>query len=276
MRPFTDDMRALADSHLTRYTETSTGGRLDRTWIAADMSVDASGDFMTGVLGFAVVGQVRSFDEQTWSWTKGETTELHGAPSATTVPFAVDLREERRWVAFATSNNIRQVNFGRGLESVLNQAVTELGLWPTNWEFDLVLSRGTVRQWISEHPQVFRLVRKLSFNNPGINLDAERAAMRALGADRMREEYSAPRSGLLNTDADEFERKLEGVESGDAAIRVVSRQGSARVEFRSEDHADHATVDEFRDDLVRGMELVLDALRNYRPEGDNDLGEEVS
>jgi hypothetical protein len=63
---------------------------------------------MTGVLGFAVVDQIRSFDEETWSWTKGETVALRGAPSATTVPFAVDLRADRRWVAFATSNNIRQ------------------------------------------------------------------------------------------------------------------------------------------------------------------------
>lgn len=270
MRPFAEDMQALAESHRTRYTVENTAGRPDRTWIAADMSIDPSGDFMIGVLGFSIVDQVRAFDEDSWSWTKGETTALHGAPSATTVPFAVDLRNERRWVAFATSTNIRQINFGAGFQFVLNQAVSELGLWPTNWEFDLVLSRGTVRQWINDHPQVFRLVRTLRFSNPGIDLDAERAAMRALGAERLREEYSAPRSGLLETGGDEFERKLEGVETGDATLRVYAREGRTHVEFRSSDHADYTTVDEFGDDLVRGMELVLEALRRYRSDTAND------
>lgn len=51
-RPFAEDMKALAASRLTSATIRSTGGRADRTWIAAGMTTDPRGEFMTGVLGF--------------------------------------------------------------------------------------------------------------------------------------------------------------------------------------------------------------------------------
>src|SRR5690348_8075781 len=81
VRPFDEDMRALADSHLT----TATVG--DAVWTAADMTVDSHGNFMTGVLGFSERDQRRQFDRDTWSWVKGETEETEGASAATTVPF---------------------------------------------------------------------------------------------------------------------------------------------------------------------------------------------
>lgn len=49
-RAFADDMAALADSHLTMYTQESTAGRPVRRWIAGDMTVTPGGDFLTGVL----------------------------------------------------------------------------------------------------------------------------------------------------------------------------------------------------------------------------------
>lgn len=263
-RPFAQDMMVLAESRKTIAVTRSTGGRPDRTWIAADMTTDPRGEFMTGVLGFEVVDEVRTFDEGTWSWSKAEATPMMGAPSSTTVPFAIDLRESRRWVAFATSSSIRHQNFGTGLALVLNQAIRDLQLWPTDWEFDLVLSRGTVRQWIESHPNVYRIVRTLKFSNPGLDLDAERTAMRALGANRLTEEFAARRSEILRTDSAEFESKLEGIETGDARLQIWARGQSVDAEFRSDDAADFQFVDDFGNDLALGMEYVLAALRDYQ------------
>lgn len=62
MRPFKEDMLALAESRETRAVVR------DREWIAADMSLDASGTFMTGVLGFAEEEVLRDFEPEAFSW----------------------------------------------------------------------------------------------------------------------------------------------------------------------------------------------------------------
>src|SRR6266545_5352803 len=88
-----------------------------------------------------------------------------GASRRTTVPFAVDLREDRRWVAFAPSARIQPASFRRGFAAVLNTAVARLQLWPSEWEFDLVLQKRTVEEWIAEHDQVFYFRRKVKLTN---------------------------------------------------------------------------------------------------------------
>src|SRR6266508_3556064 len=93
-RPFAEDMRALAESRQTR-------AEIDeREWLAADLTVDVSGDFMTGILGYAEAELRRDFEDQAFSWIKGRTSMAEGASRRTTVPFAVDLREDRRWGSF--------------------------------------------------------------------------------------------------------------------------------------------------------------------------------
>ncbi|MEV5210219.1 hypothetical protein AB0K35_22365 [Micromonospora sp. NPDC053740] len=96
IRPFADDMRALADSRLTTFVVPATPERPARAWYAADMRLAMGDDFMTGVLGYSVVDQKRYFDPDSWSWIKGATEDSDAASQDTVVPFAVDLREHNR------------------------------------------------------------------------------------------------------------------------------------------------------------------------------------
>ncbi len=262
--PFSDDLKTLADSRMTRAVVKVRGGE-DREWIAADLSVDPYGGYLTGVLGYTVIDPRRVFDQDSWSWVKGEVTPSAGASPSTMVPFAVNLEAGGRWVAFATSRRIQYRVFQDGFSAVLNHAVRELNLWPTDWEFDLVTSRKTVQDWIQTNPKVVKLVRKLQFSNPGLDLDSAREHMRALNATAMREEFQAGRNGVLSTDTADFASKLEGVETGDASIELEARpaDGGPIVRFRSSTTSDTVLIDEFGSDLHRGMELVQRALFDY-------------
>ncbi|MFF1392150.1 hypothetical protein [Rhodococcus erythropolis] len=229
------------------------------------MSVDPHGTFLTGVLGYTVRDQFRSFDDSAWSWVKGETLNATGATATTVVPFAVDLSEHGRWVGFATSQSIRQQVFQDGFTAVLNEAVKRLDLWPTDWEFDLVVSRTTVRSWIAENPNVVRMVRKLQRSNPGRDLDADRQHMRALGASSMEETYKAAKGEVLDTASADFERKLIGLETGDASLGLWAQplDGKHEVSFRSDTKSDSSSIDEFGSNLTHGMELVQRVLAEY-------------
>ncbi|MDV6267093.1 hypothetical protein [Rhodococcus globerulus] len=257
-------MGALAESRFTRATtlDKKTG---PRDWIAADLTVDPHGTFLTGVLGYKVRDQFRSFDDSSWSWVKGETLNATGATATTVVPFAVDLSEHGRWVGFATSQSIRQQVFQDGFSAVLNEAVKQLDLWPTDWEFDLVVSRTTVRSWIQDNPNVVRMVRRLQRSNPGRDLDADRQHMRALGASSMEETYKAAKNETLDTSSPAFEEKLIGLETGDASLGLwaLPQNGGHEVSFKSDTKSDSAAIDEFGSNLTSGMELVQKALAEY-------------
>src|SRR5438132_3556679 len=96
LRPFRDDMATLVQSHQTQAEFRGA------TWIAADLRLDPSANFMMGILGFSDRETLVDFDPAAYSWLKGPTHEHEGASVRTMVPFAVDLREDHRWVAFGT------------------------------------------------------------------------------------------------------------------------------------------------------------------------------
>ena len=75
-----------------------------------------------GILGFAAVETFRDLDPTTFSWLKGPITQIVGASERTMVPFAVDLREHERWVAFGTSLRIQPQGFASGFEATINAA----------------------------------------------------------------------------------------------------------------------------------------------------------
>ena len=130
---------------------------------------------MVGVLGFATTGFIREFDEDNFSWLKGNTTFFEGAEPDTVVPFAIDLREEERWVGFATSQRIQHANFASGLKAVLNAAVAEVGLLPADWDVDMVSSKSELFDWIAGHAGSLRVFRRtIRFSNPGRDLDSAR------------------------------------------------------------------------------------------------------
>ena len=271
MRPFREEMQILAES---RQTEAEIRARL---WIAADMTLDASGDFLTGVLGFADAEDFRDLDRQSFSWIKGEVQRAHGASRSTMVPFAVDLRDDHRWVAFATSHRIRQNNFSQGLGIILTSAVKRLRLIPAEWEVDLVTSFTTVEEWLEEHPDVYELVRIVRFPNPRRDIDEDRKKMKALGASRKAESYSSGRDNRLELEGNPvFEHLSEGLDTGDVAIILKARgPAGSKPTFKSWESADEAHIEDFGDDYQLGMERILDVLRRYVEERGKGQGDET-
>lgn len=265
MREFSLDMAALAESHKTVHTIRSTGGKLGRTWVAADMSVTPDNNFMTGVLGYSEQQQQVTFDNESFSWMKGEVESSDSASEQTIVPFAIDLRAEQRWVAFATSQRLQPQSFCTGLQAVFNEAVVAIGLVPVDWEVDLVTSTSRIMEWLRQNPRVHKMRRTLKFSNPGKDLDSDRAEMRALSANRKTEEFKAPRGKTLNVDSETFESKLEGTETGNLHVILESRgsHGVRNVKFNSNDTVDDSLVEDFGTDLQRGIDIVLAALREY-------------
>lgn len=265
MREFSADMIALAESHKTVHTVRSTGGRPGRRWVAADMELTPGGEFLTGVLGYSEQQQQVTFDEESFSWMKGEVADADSASEQTIVPFAVDLRPDHRWIAFSTTNRLQPQSFRTGLESVLNEAVAAIGLIPVDWEVDLVTSTDRIFEWLRQNPRVHKLKRTLKFSNPGRDLDEDRRQMRALQANRKTEEFKAAYGKTLDIDSPDFESKLEGTETGDLHVVMESRgsHGVRNVKFNSNDTVDESLVEDFGTNLRRGIDIVLAALREY-------------
>lgn len=264
MRTFAEDITELASSRRTQTAQRGKGGELIRTWTAADMTIEPSGEFMTGTLGFSSPEDRKVFNAEAWSWVKGELIGLDAASRGTVVPFAVDLRESHRWVAFAPTGRIQPVTFASGLERALNTAVAEAGLIPTEWEVDLVTSRAEIEEWLETHPLVYFMRRIVKMSNPGREFDSDRAEMRALAARKKTEEFSAQRGRTLDIDSETFAEKIDGTQTGDVELQLIAhREGAGDVKFYSRRSADEELIDDFGADLMRGMEFVLVALQVY-------------
>jgi hypothetical protein len=255
MRPLREDLVQLVESRELRAEVKG------REWIAADMSLDASGDFMTGVIGYSQAELKRDFDDETFSWVKGPTREDPGASVDTLVPFAIDIRDDRRWVGFVPSRLIRTRAFSEGFTILLNKAVEAVRLIPAEWEVDMLSTLTTIEEWLDDNPDVVLFVRTVKFTNPGRDISAERAEMRALSAKAKKEHFIATSQGYLNLqDNPEFVDLTEGIETGDVDIELRARSGRR---YLSVDHAAEDYVDDFGHDLQTGMARVLDAVRRY-------------
>ncbi|MDO3333388.1 hypothetical protein [Mycobacteroides abscessus] len=281
MREFSEDMAALAESHLTSHVIRSTVGHPVRRWIAGDMTITPGGDFLTGVLGFSEQQLHVTFDDQSFSWMKAEVEDSDTANERTIAPFAVDLRAKHRWVAFATTARLTPHVSRKGFELVLNEAVSALGLMPTTWEVDLVTSTAVIDKWLRQNPLVHRLRRTLKFSNPGKDLDDDRRQMRALAANRKTEEFKAVTRGVLDINSPEFRNKLEGTETGDldVVMEARGRHGVGNVVFNTRESVDASRVPDFGANLQHGIDIVLAALREYvaskePPEQPSLLGDE--
>ncbi|OIQ85135.1 hypothetical protein GALL_330290 [mine drainage metagenome] len=264
-RPFTEDIRALAESHLTRHVQRAKASRPARRWFAADMAVTNDGDFLQGTLGYSERQEQREFDTDAWSWAKGATHQADAGNEQTVVPFSIDIRPDDRWVAFATAARMQPAMFCSGFERVLNQAVADLGLIATSWEVDLITSRDSVDQWLSGHPDVHFFRRTVKFTNPGRDLDDDRREMQALAARRKTEEFAARYNRTLNARSSEFKSLLEGTETGDLELVLKARGVDTDhvSTFNSTERPDEELITEFANDLQLGMELTLAALRGY-------------
>lgn len=260
-RPFRDDMVALAES---RATHALIG---DRDWIAAQMTLDPSGDFMTGVLGFEDVNMLRRFDPELWSWSKGEHYEIVGALDRQTLaPFAIDLRDERRWLAFAPTYRIHPPGFVFGFHATLSAAIAQLDLWPTEWGVELVLRQRAVRRWLDEHPDVVLVQITYRLHNPSDRIDDVRQDMRNWNATVASRAYRNDRRQTLNTyDNEEFDSSLADVEEGHSDVFIRSGHGRYKATFSSRNRSDEDFVSDFVT-LEEGMDRMLDAVREYSEE----------
>jgi hypothetical protein len=275
-RSFRDDMATLAQSHRTSYLERKERQDISpaRLWYAADMAIEPDDDFLTGTLGYATPQQHIPFDAENWSWIKGTAAETDAAREDTIAPFAIDLRDHNRWVSFAPTARIQPSTFTMAFQRVLNNAVVASGLFPTDWEVDLVISPAEVYSWVEQHPEVYNLHRTVKFTNPGRDYDDDRREMRALAARRKTEEFRAPNNGVLNIHSEEFLGKLHGTETGDIELVLHSRRGRGpgAAVFTNKKTADWVSVLNFGGDLIAGTEVVLAALREYVSEKLRDRG----
>lgn len=260
IRPFRDDVQVLATQG--RLELRATVRRVE--FIAADLAITLDDNFLTGLLGFAEEETLRQFEADTHSWLKGETTEFHGATRQTVVPFAVDLREHRRWTAYVTTGRIRSTFFRQAFEAVLNHAVGAMGLLPVDWEVDLVMSTTALTDWISEHPDVIQIRRTVKLVNPLKDVDEARRKMRALRGDRYRDVISAGRNETLDVANDSFQRHIAPIETGDAVVEITARMGEAGTQrFKSETHSERTVIPPYRQDLQAGIERVLGVLATF-------------
>jgi hypothetical protein len=270
LRSFRDDMTELAASRRTRYIERRSPQALDRTWIAADMGIQPGGEFMTGTLGYTTKEERRVFEDQAWSWIKAQTDNTESARPDAVAPFAIDLNENHRWLAFAPAPRLPPKTFMHGFRRVLVHAVAEAKLVPADWEVDLIVSRDSIMKWLEVHPAVHLLRRTVKFSNPGRDLDEDRVQMRALGARRKTEEFKADNRRILDVKSTAFQRKLDGTETGDLELYMEARglPGMGSPIFHSTESPDQRAVDNFGRDLLQGIDIVLGALRGYILEKD--------
>lgn len=270
MRAFQEDMRVLA----TRARNLLRAPVRDKEFIAADLSITADDYFLTGTLGFAEDETLRSHDEEAFSWVKGPTTDVHGATNQTVVPFAIDLREHRRWCAHATTGRIRATFFRQAFEAVLNAAVAQAQLIPSRWEVDPVMSLSEMTEWLDEHPEVVVVRRVVKLTNPLQDVDEARRKMRALRGTIYRDLIQAPRDGVLETHNDVFKQHVSGIETGDVLVELEARVPGGRNTYKSEAHRERTTVRDYGANLQDGMANVLAVLVDFSEQKGDVVHEE--
>ena len=268
---FKADLLAIVRAQELR-TEQPVPGRAEPyRWVAKDLTVDATETFLSGTIGFTTTERI--YDDEPESWAKAGRELPDAGSDRSIVPFAVDLRDDRRWIGFGTSQKIRQATFCTHFEDALNRAVDTLDLLALRWEVDLVSSMEDLDEWLREHPLIKKVTRILKMPNPQRDLSEERAAMRALRATRKREEWTTSDRGQhLRVSSQEFRTLLDGIEEG--YVEIILAEGSRGEVYNSKRRAEVVQVPDWADDLIQGMAAVQDAVANYsaRRAGENPGG----
>ena len=260
--PFDTEMLMLAG--LGRFEATDGTKR----WIVGDIKVDESMPFLSGIIGFTDPETRLHFDESADSWIKALSQEVEGASSKAVVPFAIDLRSDRRWTATVTSPRVHAETFRRGIELALNAARVSRG-FQTDWEVDLVASRATVEEWVERHPEVRLIKRTIKLPNPGRDLSEDIQEMQALAARRKEESYTAGYNQILRAvdddghPSDAMKTLTTGTDTGQVTLYMEARGTAGTFKFSSATNTDETYVDDFADDWQLGIEFVLSALREY-------------
>lgn len=255
-------MRMLAE--LGRFEATEG----DKRWIVGDIEVDDSTSFLSGIIGFTDPETRLHFDESANSWIKALSEEVEGASSKAVVPFAIDLRPERRWTASVTSPRVRAETFCTGIELALNAARSARG-FSTDWEVDLVASPATVEEWVERHPAVRLVRRTVKLPNPGRDISEDIRKMRDLAAARKTEEYTARYNKNLHAvdnegrASDAIKDIAAGIDTGQVELYLEARAPGGIIKYRWTSNIDEVYIADFADDWQLGIEFVRDALREH-------------
>lgn len=261
-RPFHEDMMRLIE---VGYMKSEFG---QETWLATDLKATPDGLFATGVLAYELTQQRRhigEFDEsvEVPSWMKTDPTPETGATRGTTVPFAINLTSDRRWIAYAPSQWLNAKRFREYFAKMLDEAAARAGLLPVDWEVVPIQNPQRIYDWLDEHPDVALFVRVVKLPNPGLGkLPEDIRRMKEMAVREMEEKYKPAYGGsirLRNTDA--LTELLDGFEDGDVEIRIVPRDGGPV--FSSADDAEHVTVQDWGEDLELATTRVLKALVEF-------------
>lgn len=266
-RSFRDDMTILANVGELRVVRGTSESVVNPPveWVARDLALSDDGTILSGLIGFATSKRLYVPDDENQSWLKGEEHTPEAGSDDTLVPFAVDIRDDRRWIAFATAKKVQPIGFANAFQSALQAAVESIHPFPSSWEVDLITSQSTIDEWLAEHPAVVVFKRTVRYPNPVRDLGALHQEMLDLHARTKVEEFRAyPGETLDVANPNVLRVLLDGVERGnvDAYFQAQS-DGGVRPRFNTRLASDEEFVDDFRDDLSRGLVLVTNVLRTY-------------
>lgn len=239
--------------------------RSGNTWIAADLEL-TDDDLLVGVIGYETVEVFTNFNEEEWSWLKGPQRTEEGASGATLSPFAVDLHEDRRWVCFGPSGRLNRVSFPGGFQAVMNEALRQQNEGFSDWEVDIVSSGTALREWVSEHHEITRLVLTIRRPNPGRDLSEDLQRMARLRARTKTEEYSPEWGGTLDLPHGELDDLTADMAKTNVDVKLTAREGTSNARFDSKHRVEQRFVEDYGNDMRLGMELVADALRAFSAE----------
>lgn len=236
------------------------------TWTATDLSVTADNNFATGVLAYEVTERLRHLvtdDEGIPSWLKSDPHEDAGATRATTVPFAIDLDSNRRFIAYAPSQRIQAQRFRDYFGKMLDAAAKRAKLLPADWEIVPLQNRPQVMEWLKTHPDVSYFVRTVRLPNPAADsiLSRDLRRMKDMLVREKEERYKPMHGATIRLQDPELVQELfEGLGEGDIEVQLHARNGDM---ISSKDAAEHRMVVDWGEDASLGIEIVLEELTEY-------------
>jgi len=255
-RDFNADLLQLVENQSTRAEARGLN------WSAGDLEVDPSGTFVTGILGFESDETYVSFDSDAFSWVKGDRSDVSGATDETMVPFAIDSRSDRRYVAFTTTRRIKATTFCNALSAVLTEASDAEGWEGLVWEVDLLPDTTELEEFLAENPFLTMVQRTVKRPNPsGEYLEDDLERMDTLSARTLSETYRIRPEVPLTPEATQLIKA--GLDEGFTEVKLESNSAGVTVQFDSRKKRKRTIIEGYGGQLKeRGTEYLSRALQS--------------
>lgn len=216
---------------------------------------------MTGILGFESEETYISFDPDSFSWVKGDRSDVSGATNETMVPFAIDARDDRRYVAFTTTRRIKATTFCEALSAVLTEASDAEGWEGLVWEVDLITDTAELDDFLADNPNLTMIQRNVRRPNPkGEYLEEDLQRMDTVSARTLSETYRIRQNVPVTAEATELIKA--GLEEGFTEVKLESTSNGVSVKFDSRKRRKRTVIEDFKGSLKeRGTEFLSKALQ---------------